>query len=315
MNTIRMIFLDSQGRVRWGYKFLSLVLILELILPVLLILTGSLSMAAALPILQDKGIVDSAGMIAGEYQEAADHIWMIVLLSQQNILLAALCLLFGRLFLKKKPAQLGFKGGAATSFKEIGIGLGIGAAMLFASTILILVSGAAVIRPSGESGLAVWLAGYFVLFVLVGFGEETAFRGYAIGAMEQTENTPLICCFTGLVFGLAHSANNNFSMMGFLNISLVGIFLALLVMKTGRLWLAVGFHIAWNFAQGCLAGFPVSGMGTKSLFVMELTGNELLSGGSFGAEGSIWATAVILLGIGAVCWYGRRMERAAQKEA
>ena len=118
-------------------------------------------------------------------------------------------------------------------------------------------------------------------------------------AMAQTENPTLICCFTGLIFGLAHSANSSFSMMGFVNISLVGILLALLALKTGRLWMAIGFHIAWNFVQGCIVGFTVSGMETKSLFIMENTGSALISGGGFGAEGSILTTVVLAAALGA----------------
>lgn len=196
---------------------------------------------------------------------------------------------------------MGYRGGLRQSLKEVGIGFLIGAVMLFLSTALILLTGSASIRPSGQENLVMWLAGYLVLFIAVGFGEETAFRGYAMGTMEQTRNPALICGFTGLIFGMAHSVNNNFSMMGFVNITLVGILLALMVLKTGRLWTSIGFHIMWNFMQGCLLGFPVSGMGTRSLFVIETSGSELLTGGSFGAEGSILTTLVILLSIG-VLW-------------
>lgn len=300
MNTIRMIFLDQEGRVRWGYKFLSLILILELLLPVLLVFVSGFGLAASLPALRERGIVDAAGILAEEYRAAAEGVWTICMLSIQNLLLTGLCLLFGRLLLKKKPGQLGFRGSFAMGAKEMGAGLFLGAVLLLAAAVLIVLFGGARIQLSGQENLGPWLLGYLALFVLVGLGEETAFRGYAMAAMAQTENPPLICCFTGLIFGLAHSANNNFSMMGFVNISLVGILLAFLVLKTGRLWMPIGFHIAWNFFQGCMVGFPVSGLETKSLFVMERTGSTLISGGSFGAEGSILTTAVLIAVLAAI---------------
>lgn len=300
MNTIRMIFLDQEGRVRWGYKFLTLVLILELLLPVLLVFVSGFGLALSLPAMRERGIVDAAGILAEEYRETAEGVWAICLLSIQNLLLTGLCLLFGRLLLKRKPGQLGFRGGFVLGAKELGIGLGLGAGLLLTASVLIVLSGGARIEVSGQENLSSWLLGYLALFVLVGLGEETAFRGYAMASMAQTENPPLICCFTGLIFGLAHSANSSFSMMGFVNISLVGILLALLVLKTGRLWMSIGFHIAWNFAQGCIAGFPVSGMETRSLFVMESTGNALLSGGGFGAEGSVLTTVVLVAALAAV---------------
>ena len=59
MNTIRMFFLDQEGRVRWGYKFLTLVLILELLLPVLLLFVSGFGLAVSLPALRERGIVDA----------------------------------------------------------------------------------------------------------------------------------------------------------------------------------------------------------------------------------------------------------------
>ena len=96
--------------------------------------------------------------------------------------------------------------------------------------------------------------------------------------------------------------------MGFFFFFLVGVFLAMLVLKSGRLWTSIGFHIAWNFTQGCIVGFPVSGMGTSSLFTMELSGSQLLTGGAFGAEGSILTTVVVAVGI-AVLYRGDRIGR------
>ena len=299
MNTIRMFFWDQEGRVRWGYKFLTLVLILELLLPVLLLFVSGFGLAVSLPALRERGIVDAAGILAEEYRETAEEVWTLCALSIQNLLLTGLCLLFGRLLLKKMPGQLGFRGGLALGAKELGLGLALGTGLLLAAALLIILFGGARIEVSGQENLSLWLLGYLVLFMLVGLGEETAFRGYAIASMAQTENPTLICCFTGLIFGLAHSANSSFSMMGFVNISLVGILLALLALKTGRLWMAIGFHIAWNFVQGCIVGFTVSGMETKSLFIMENTGSALISGGGFGAEGSILTTVVLAAALGA----------------
>ena len=309
MNMLQMIFRDSQGRVRWGYKFFTLILIVELLLPVFLIFASGVGLAAFMPFLASKGIIDAQGMVTAPYQEAVQTVWMIALLSLQNLLLTGLCLLFWRLVMRKKIRQMGYAGGMACCLRELGIGFLMGAVMILLASALILLSGAGSIRPSGQEDLALWLPWYAFLFVLVGFGEETAFRGYAMGTMEQTGNPALICGFTGLIFGMAHSANNNFSMMGFLNIALVGVFLAMLVLKSGRLWTSIGFHIAWNFTQGCIVGFPVSGMGTSSLFTMGLSGSQLLTGGAFGAEGSILTTVVVAVGI--VLLYkapGRRAE-------
>ena len=51
MNMLQMIFRDSQGRVRWGYKFFTLILIVELLLPVFLIFASGVGLAAFMPFL------------------------------------------------------------------------------------------------------------------------------------------------------------------------------------------------------------------------------------------------------------------------
>ena len=92
--------------------------------------------------------------------------------------------------------------------------------------------------------------------------------------------------------------------MGCGNIILAGILLGLLALKSGHLWLGIGFHISWNFFQGCVFGFGVSGISTPSVAVTELTGSPLLNGGAFGPEGSIVSTVVLLAAIAATLWCG-----------
>jgi hypothetical protein len=58
---------------------------------------------------------------------------------------------------------------------------------------------------------------------------------------------------------------------------------------TGRLWLPIGIHVAWNFTQGGIFGVTVSGHPGEGLFQGTLTGPDWLSGGAFGAEASVVA--------------------------
>ena len=66
---------------------------------------------------------------------------------------------------------------------------------------------------------------------------------------------------------------------------------------TGSLWMPVGLHLAWNFMQGCLFGFDVSGIPMSSLITTETKGAVVISGGSFGAEGSLITSVILVLGI------------------
>jgi hypothetical protein len=84
---------------------------------------------------------------------------------------------------------------------------------------------------------------------------------------------------------------------------LVGGLFALMWAKSGSLWPSVGFHAAWNFALGCLFSLPVSGIQTFRLFDFAAVGTPWISGGSFGAEGSVLAWPIL----GAAWWLLSRL--------
>jgi hypothetical protein len=73
-----------------------------------------------------------------------------------------------------------------------------------------------------------------------------------------------------------------------------GILLAAAYAYTGRLWLPIGIHIAWNFTQGGIFGVEVSGNTSEGLLQGKLSGPLWLSGGAFGAEGSVIAVCICL---------------------
>ena len=77
-------------------------------------------------------------------------------------------------------------------------------------------------------------------------------------------------------------------------------------MVTRALWLPIGLHFAWNFFQGPVFGFPVSGTQTSTLLQLEPVGPELLTGGRFGPEASLVGVAAELLGIALLWWWASR---------
>ena len=178
-------------------------------------------------------------------------------------------------------------------FVELASGILVGA-ILFSVTIGIL-----------------WLLGYYkviginpwtvifswlVLAIISGISEELLFRGILFRVVEESLGTWFSLAISALIFGLFHLANPNATLWGAIAIAIeAGIMLAAAFVYTRRLWLPIGIHFAWNFVQGAIFGVAVSGNEATGLLQSTLSGPPLLSGGDFGAEGSIFAVLVCLV--------------------
>ena len=73
----------------------------------------------------------------------------------------------------------------------------------------------------------------------------------------------------------------------------VGLLLGAAYKWSGTLWFPIGIHWAWDFFQGNIFGFAVSGGGVEaSVIHATLTGPDILTGGSYGAVTSIIAVVL-----------------------
>ncbi|HET7577712.1 MAG TPA: type II CAAX endopeptidase family protein [Bacillales bacterium] len=134
-----------------------------------------------------------------------------------------------------------------------------------------------------------------LLYILVGLAEEIFFRGYCMTVLQQSGKTWMAVLVSSLLFSLAHSFNPNISILGMVNIFLIGLLFAFMVVKTGNLWMPIGFHIAWNYFQGDIFGFPVSGTAPHGIYNIAGVKGTLWSGGSFGPEGGLLTTILIII--------------------
>ncbi len=138
---------------------------------------------------------------------------------------------------------------------------------------------------------------FLIFFLIQGAAEEVMVRGvfFPIIVKESRPITALI--LTSLFFGILHIFNPNFTIVGFINITLVGVLFGYFVLYYDSIWQACALHSAWNFVQGNILGFEVSGMGLTSILEVEVKGNELLTGGMFGVEGSVFCSIVLLVSL------------------
>ena len=74
-------------------------------------------------------------------------------------------------------------------------------------------------------------------------------------------------------------------------------------MKSKNIWMPIGYHITWNYFQGYIWGFGVSGISVNGLYKVENVTNNIINGGAFGPEGGIIVTIVTCLTFGIVYWF------------
>jgi uncharacterized protein len=160
---------------------------------------------------------------------------------------------------------------------------------------------------NGSWGGAFWglLAG-LVLFIIVGYQEELLSRGYHLQNLADGLNLPWGILLSSSVFALLHLANPSADWVSTLGILFAGFFLAYGWVRTGKLWLPIGLHIGWNFFEGTVFGFPVSGTGGFNFIHQTVAGPKLITGGGFGPEAGLVVLPAMALGAVAIWWYTRR---------
>ena len=151
---------------------------------------------------------------------------------------------------------------------------------------------------------------FFVVFLLVGWNEELLSRGYHLQNIASGLNLTWGVIISSAVFSLFHLANPGATWVSTAGLFLAGIFLACGYVRTKQLWLSIGLHIGWNFFEGVVFGFPVSGLDIYALIRIHVTGPVLWTGGAFGPEAGLIVLPSLILGAGLIYWFtrGRKAE-------
>ena len=149
------------------------------------------------------------------------------------------------------------------------------------------------------AGLLGWGLLWAVTFVLVGFSEEFMFRGYVQYTLTRGIGFWLAAACLSVVFGASHLGNPGEGIVGALNVAVTGLVFAFALRRTGNLWLAVGWHAAFDFGETFLFSVPDSGyVFDHHLSNAVLQGPAWLTGGTVGPEGSVFG--FLTMGIAAL---------------
>ena len=137
--------------------------------------------------------------------------------------------------------------------------------------------------------------GYMIYYMLVACFEELLFRSFPLRVFAERYHVAFAIILSSLLFGIAHLGNESFNWLAMLNITLAGILFAIFILQKGNISWAIGLHFGWNFTQGTLLGYQVSGTDSPGLLLAKPLGESFLSGGNFGIESSIFCTIIMVI--------------------
>ena len=172
--------------------------------------------------------------------------------------------------------------------RELGIGLLVGAGLYTTCILVLMVLG--IYKIDGLNPVSYMLPA-IAIPLSSGIFEELLFRGVLFRIVEEWLGSWISLVVSSLVFGLIHLMNPAATLMGAIFISVeAGILLAAAYMLTRRLWMSMGFHVAWNYTQsGVFSGIVSGGDSQPGLIKPAIDGPTLLTGGTFGVESSVIA--------------------------
>ncbi|WP_206436054.1 CPBP family intramembrane glutamic endopeptidase [Altericroceibacterium xinjiangense] len=178
----------------------------------------------------------------------------------------------------------------------------IGAAMF--TVVMAVLAGCGLYHVTYTGPASAWAAAGKA--IEAGVVEELAVRGIMLRLLWRAFGPGPAFLVSALAFGGSHLFNPESSLLAAICVMLeAGIMLGAFYALTGRLWMSIGVHAAWNFTQGYLFGAAVSGTELGPAIARSVPSPDLpswLSGGAFGPEASLPALVVCTAVGAAVLW-------------
>lgn len=227
-----------------------------------------------------------------EYEFLMSSNYLFMILCNLAILLGTFSTIFFITSLIEKQKILYLK--SAFQIRGILYGILVGAVLIVSGILILSLSTG--IKIAFE-GINIGILYYFILFLLVAVSEELMSRGFFLNTLLSKINKPLAIIISSIIFAFMHIFNSSVSAIGLINIFLIGVLFSLLYLRRMSLAIPIGLHLSWNFLQGPVFGFSVSGLGTESIFKITSKSGSDFSFQGFGLEGSLIITIVIVFAI------------------
>ena len=198
-----------------------------------------------------------------------------------------------KLIYKRPLSQMGLT--ARHWAKRLGIGCLIGFAAISLCVLTASLSGAAKFSGWNLPGfLSLDMLISLIYFISLGFYDEILYRGFFMTVLKTTRSKWVIIALPAVVYGFTHYQDANAPLLYTINFMLIGLAYAYMFIKTGSIWMSIGYHIVWDYFQSIIYGIQLSEMGHLPLMKHTVACSGLLTGGPAGVEGGLICTAVIL---------------------
>ncbi|HEU4333287.1 MAG TPA: CPBP family intramembrane glutamic endopeptidase [Candidatus Eisenbacteria bacterium] len=283
------LFLNRERRLRSGWRLLLFFAALALVVPLVTALATTAFRAAGVPF-EPREASGQPGAIVP----------LLVLFLAALVATLAVAAIFLRAFEGRPLATLGAPlGGGAwrSAWKSAGLGIAVGSApallVVGAGLALGFATTEAVFAGGASRAGAIAAAALAMLFVSV--WEEVLWRGYALQQIAQGAGKWIAAIATSAIWALGHLGNDGANASGLVETGLSGVLLAWIVMRTGSIWFAFGYHVAWNVVSAVVLGLTTSGHDLSATILRtRLHGPDFLTGGDYGFEGSVVTGALDL---------------------
>jgi membrane protease YdiL (CAAX protease family) len=252
-----------------------------------------------------------ADLMNGEFMAGGSNMGILMIL-QCTCMIAAVWIMV-KAFERKSEWTLGWK--HRHWLKDGAVGSAWGILFMTVCFLVIWIAGGLKVTGFGGEGLLADLLYALILFAFVAISEELLNRGYVKGLLRHHYGKTIAIAVTSLIFAAMHLGNANVlqSPWPILNLILAGVIMGVAREVSNNLWVPIGIHFTWNLFQGNVYGFEVSGEKIAGAIIQtEATGSEMISGGAFGAEGSMLTAIVIIAFTFLIPIYYRRLAKRVE---
>jgi membrane protease YdiL (CAAX protease family) len=242
-----------------------------------------------------------AGMLTGmlltgnhdKHGAAVPPTVIVLALFVTSVISILLTVIFRRVIDRKNVMSLGFSWRGYQ--QEAYTGFCLGPALLGLGTLILFV-----MKKLDWIDVSFNASDFFIALVLmcmIALAEEMVFRGYILNNLMDSMNKRSALGISAALFALAHAGNMSITSIAAVNLLLGGLLLGINYIYTRNLWFGIAFHFSWNFFQGPVLGYEVSGLPLQSVLRPNLNGPWWITGTPFGFEGSLVTTFLFIIAL------------------